>query len=44
MCNDIYSQDIVERFNTYNEYLSSQLTDTDLEYLEDEDMARYVVL
>jgi hypothetical protein len=35
-----YSFDIVEKYNTYSDYLSSQLTDTDLEYLEDEEMAR----
>ena len=35
--------DIVERFETYEDYLDSQLTPTDLAYLEDEDMARQLV-
>ena len=34
-------EDVVEKFQTYSDYLSSQLTTTDLEYLEDEEMARY---
>lgn len=33
-------EDIVEKYQTYSDYLSSQLTHTDLEYLEDEEMAR----
>ena len=35
--------DIVEQFDTYEDYLDSQLTDTDLFYLEDEEMARQLV-
>ena len=35
--------DIVEQFDTYEDYLDSQLTATDLNYLEDEDMARQLV-
>lgn len=35
--------DIVERYETYEDYLDSQLTATDLNYLEDEDMARQLV-
>jgi hypothetical protein len=34
-------EDVVEKYQTYSDYLSSQLTATDLEYLEDEEMARY---
>ena len=37
------SLDIVERFDTYEDYLGSQLTQTDLEYLDDEEMARQLV-
>jgi len=33
----------VEQFDTYEDYLDSQLTETDLGYLEDEEMARQVV-
>lgn len=35
--------DIVERFETYEDYLDSQLTPNDLAYLEDDDMARQLV-
>eukprot|EP01035_Chromulina_nebulosa_P019803 gene19803-25745_t len=35
--------DIVEKFDSYEDYLDSQLTSTDLNYLEDEDMARQLV-
>lgn len=34
---------MVEQFDTYEDYLDSQLTATDLNYLEDEDMARQLV-
>ena len=33
----------MEQFDTYEDYLDSQLTATDLNYLEDEDMARQLV-
>jgi hypothetical protein len=33
----------VERFDTYEDYLDSQLTPADLGYLEDEEMARQLV-
>ena len=42
----IYSNanlDIVEQFETYEDYLDSQLTETDLDYLEDEELARQLV-
>ena len=35
--------DIVEQFDTYEDYLDSQLTETDMNYLEDEEMARQLV-
>jgi len=35
--------DVVERFDTYEDYLDSQLTTTDLDYLGDEEMARQLV-
>ena len=35
--------DIVEQFETYEDYLDSQLTETDLDYLEDEELARQLV-
>jgi hypothetical protein len=35
--------DIVEQFDTYEDYLDSQLNDTDLFYLEDEDIGRQLV-
>mmetsp|Transcript_597 Transcript_597/g.609 ORF Transcript_597/g.609 Transcript_597/m.609 type:complete len:246 (-) Transcript_597:169-906(-) len=35
--------DIVEQFDTYEDYLDSQLTETDLGYLEDEEIARQLV-
>ncbi len=35
--------DVAERFETYEDYLDSQLTQTDLNYLEDEEMARQLV-
>jgi hypothetical protein len=31
-------------FETYEDYLDSQITDTDLYYLEDEDLARQLVV
>ena len=37
------SLDIVEQFETYEDYLDSQLTETDLDYLEDEELARQLV-
>ena len=37
------SLDVVERFDTYEDYLDSQLTATDMNYLEDEEMARQLV-
>jgi hypothetical protein len=35
--------DIVERFETYEDYLDFQLTSTDVNYLGDEEMARQLV-
>lgn len=35
--------DIVEKFETYEDYLDSQLTSTDMAYLGDEEMARQLV-
>ena len=35
--------DIVEQFDTYEDYLDSQLTATDMFYLEEEDIARHLV-
>ena len=35
--------DLVEQFDTYEDYLDSQLTETDMNYLEDEEMARQLV-
>lgn len=35
--------DIVERFDSYEDYLDSQLTETDLNYLDDEEMGRQLV-
>jgi len=35
--------DIVEKYDTYEDYLDSQLTATDLGYLDDEEMARQLV-
>ena len=35
--------DVVEQFDTYEDHLDSQLTDTDLFYLEDEEIARQLV-
>ena len=29
--------DVVEQFDSYEDYLDSQLTDTDMNYLEDEE-------
>lgn len=40
---DAASFDIVERFETYEDYLDSQLTANDMGYLEDEEMARQLV-
>eukprot|EP01038_Epipyxis_sp_PR26KG_P016266 gene16266-22154_t len=40
---DLSNLDIVERFETYEDYLDSQLTANDLGYLEDEEMARQLV-
>jgi hypothetical protein len=37
------SLDIVERFDTYENYLDSQLTPADMNYLEDDEMARQLV-
>ena len=35
--------DVVEQFATYEDYLDSQVTDTDMFYLEDEELARQLV-
>lgn len=35
--------DIVEKFETFEDYLDSQLTGTDMNYLGDEEMARQLV-
>mmetsp|Transcript_9263 Transcript_9263/g.14216 ORF Transcript_9263/g.14216 Transcript_9263/m.14216 type:complete len:246 (-) Transcript_9263:205-942(-) len=35
--------DTVEQYETYEDYLDSQVTDTDMYYLEDEDLARQLV-
>ena len=35
--------DIVEQYDTYEDYLDSQLTSTDLFYLEEEEIARQLV-
>ena len=35
--------DTVEHYETYEDYLDSQVTDTDMYYLEDEDLARQLV-
>jgi len=40
---DISNLDVVERFESYEDYLDSQLTATDMGYLEDEEMARQLV-
>ncbi len=40
---DTTTLDIVERFETYEDYLDSQLTANDMSYLEDEEMARQLV-
>jgi hypothetical protein len=40
---DTTTLDIVERFETYEDYLDSQLTANDMAYLEDEEMARQLV-
>jgi hypothetical protein len=40
---DIANLDIVEKFETYEDYLDSQLTANDMGYLEDEEMARQLV-
>ena len=40
---DSSNLDVVEKFDTYEDYLDSQLTTTDLDYLGDEDMARQLV-
>jgi hypothetical protein len=40
---ELSSLDIVERFETYEDYLDSQLTVNDMSYLEDEEMARQLV-
>ncbi|CAM9137041.1 unnamed protein product [Ectocarpus fasciculatus] len=42
-CSNASGLDVVEQFDTYEDYLDSQLTSTDLNYLEDEDMARQLV-
>ena len=41
--NDEANLDVVERFDTYEDYLDSQLTPTDLGYLGDEYMGRQLV-
>ena len=40
---DAAALDVVERFETYEDYLDSQLTANDMGYLEDEEMARQLV-
>lgn len=40
---DSSSLDVVERFDTYENYLDSQLTVADMNYLEDDEMARQLV-
>lgn len=40
---DAAALDVVERFETYEDYLDSQLTSNDMGYLEDEEMARQLV-
>ncbi len=40
---DAATLDIVEKFETYEDYLDSQLTSNDMGYLEDEEMARQLV-
>lgn len=40
---DITNLDIVEKYETYEDYLDSQLTSNDMGYLEDEEMARQLV-
>lgn len=40
---DAATLDIVERFETYEDYLDSQLTNHDMGYLGDEEMARQLV-
>jgi hypothetical protein len=40
---DDMALDIVEQFDTYEDYLDSQLNETDLFYLEDEDIGRQLV-
>mmetsp|Transcript_25451 Transcript_25451/g.56359 ORF Transcript_25451/g.56359 Transcript_25451/m.56359 type:complete len:237 (+) Transcript_25451:151-861(+) len=40
---DMSNLDVVERYETYEDYLDSQLTSNDMGYLEDEEMARQLV-
>ena len=40
---DSSNLDVVERYETYEDYLDSQLTANDMGYLEDEEMARQLV-
>jgi hypothetical protein len=40
---DMSNLDVVERYETYEDYLDSQLTANDMGYLEDEEMARQLV-
>ena len=40
---DITNLDVVEKYETYEDYLDSQLTSNDMGYLEDEEMARQLV-
>jgi hypothetical protein len=40
---DIANLDVVEKYETYEDYLDSQLTSNDMGYLEDEEMARQLV-
>jgi Domain of unknown function (DUF4464) len=39
----VQTLDTVESYETYEDYLDSQVTDTDMYYLEDEDLARQLV-
>eukprot|EP00953_Heterococcus_sp_UTEX-ZZ885_P006518 3985-Heterococcus_DN1.PRE.1 len=39
----VQTLDTVESYETYEDYLDSQVTDTDMFYLEDEDLARQLV-
>ncbi|CAM9619707.1 unnamed protein product [Ectocarpus sp. 13 AM-2016] len=40
---DLHVMDTVEQCETYEDYLDSQVTETDMYYLQDEDLARQLV-